>query len=95
MSNLDNTESIIERKIQLIKSNLHLKTETELTKASVQLDKQMRVLSTLSLMLLPLTVITGMWGMNWKVPFVIDDVDTVKNLFHLQIKTLILVNDWK
>ena len=77
MSNLDNTESIIERKITLIKSNLNLKTNTELTEASVKLDKQMRVLSILNLMLLPLTVITGMWGMNCKVPFVIDDVDNL------------------
>ena len=64
MWNLDNTESIIERKIQLAKSSFHLIIDTKTSDASSALNNQMRMFTLISLMFLPLNVITGMWGIR-------------------------------
>ena len=83
MSNLNNTESIIDRKLELTKSNFHLIIDTKTSDASTALNKQMRMFTLLSLMFLPLNVITGMWGMNWKVPFFVDDMDNLNAFYSL------------
>ena len=83
MSNLDNTENIIERKIELTKSNFHLIIDTKTSDASSALNNQMRMFTLLSLMFLPLNVITGMWGMNCKVPFIVDEADNLNAFYTL------------
>ena len=94
MSNLDNTENIIERKIELTKSNFHLIIDTKTSDASSALNNQMRMFTLLSLMFLPLNVITGMWGMNCKVPFFVDDVDNLNAFYTLASIMIFFIVFW-
>ena len=64
MRNLNNTTFIIERKLTLAKSSFQMSIDTKMTENSEKLDKLMRQFSLISVMFLPLTIITGMWGMN-------------------------------
>ena len=94
MSNLDNTENIIERKIELAKSNFHLIIDTKTSDASSALNNQMRMFTLLSLMFLPLNVITGMWGMNCKVPFIVDEADNLHAFYTLTAIMIFFVMLW-
>jgi len=64
MSNLNNTTFIIERKLQLARNTFQLVIDTNLAEYSKQLDQQMRNFTLITIMCAPLTIITGMWGMN-------------------------------
>ena len=82
MRNLNNTTFIIERKLTLAKSSFQMSIDTKMTENSEKLDKLMRQFSLISVMFLPLTIITGMWGMNWKVPYMVDDENYNLNCFY-------------
>jgi len=69
MSNLHNTTVIIERKLELARNTYQAKVDASLTEYSRQLDSLMKLFSSISILFLPLTLISGMWGMNCKVPF--------------------------
>ena len=43
--------------------------DTKMTESSEKLDKLMRQFSIISIIFLPLTILTGTWGMNCKVPY--------------------------
>lgn len=64
MTNLNNTNFIIERKLLLARNTFQMTIDTNLTEASENVDKLMRKFSLISIIFLPLTVLTGMWGMN-------------------------------
>lgn len=69
MSNLHNTTIIIERKLELARNTFQAAVDTNLDAYSRQLDQLMKKYSVVAVMFLPLQLITGMWGMNCKVPF--------------------------
>ena len=82
MRNLNNTAFVIERKLTLARSTFQMSIDSKMTENSDKLDKLMRQFSMISVMFLPLTVITGMWGMNCKVPYVMSDEDDNLNCFY-------------
>ena len=83
MRNLNNTAFVIERKLTLARSTFQMSIDSKMTENSDKLDKLMRQFSMISVMFLPLTVITGMWGMNCKVPYVIDEEDNLNCFYAL------------
>lgn len=74
MSNLHNTTVIIERKLELARNTFQTSIDANLTEYSRQLDQLMKKFSVVAVMFLPLTLISGMWGMNCTVPF--QDIDS-------------------
>ena len=76
MTNLSNTTFVIERKLTIARNSFQMSIDTKMTENAEKLDKLMRQFSLISVMFLPLTVITAMWGMNWKVPYVYGQEDT-------------------
>ena len=81
MKNLNNTAFVIERKLTLARSSFQMSIDTKMTENSEKLDKLMRQFSLISVMFLPLTIITGMWGMNCKIPYQADVEDNL-NCFY-------------
>ena len=79
MVNLSNTTFVIERKLKLSQNTYQMSVDAKMTESSEKLDKLMRQFSLISVMFLPLTVISGMWGMNCKVPYMNVD-ETTDNL---------------
>lgn len=69
MSNLHNTTVIIERKLELARNTFQTAIDANLTDYSRRLDQLMKKFSVIATMFLPLTLISGMWGMNVMVPF--------------------------
>ena len=80
MLNLSNTTFVIENKLSLSRNTYQMAVDTKMTENSEKLDKLMRQFSLVSIMFLPLTIITGMWGMNCKVPYMMVDEETDNNL---------------
>jgi hypothetical protein len=80
MLNLSNTTFVIESKLSLSRNTYQMAVDTKMTENSEKLDKLMRQFSLVSIMFLPLTIITGMWGMNCKVPYMMVDEETDNNL---------------
>ena len=74
MLNLHNTTVIIERKLELARNTFQTSIDANLTEYSRQLDQLMKKFSVVAVMFLPLTLISGMWGMNCTVPF--QDIDS-------------------
>lgn len=64
MTNLSNTTFVIERKLTIARNSFQMSIDTKMTENAEKLDKLMRQFSLISVMFLPLTVITAMWGMN-------------------------------
>ena len=81
MTNLSNTTFVIERKIKIARNSFQMSIDTKMTENAEKLDKLMRQFSLISVMFLPLTVITGMWGMNCKVPYVFGEDTNNLNCF--------------
>jgi len=81
MTNLSNTTFVIERKLTLSRNTFQLGIDTTMAEYSKQLDKLMRKFTLISIMFVPLTIITGMWGMNCKVPY--NDVDNLDCFYSL------------
>ena len=79
MVNLSNTTFVIERKLKLSQNTYQMSVDAKMTESSEKLDKLMRQFSLISVMFLPLTIISGMWGMNCKVPYMNVD-ETTDNL---------------
>lgn len=75
MTNLHSTTVIIERKLELAKNTFQIGIDANLTNYSRQLDSIMKIFASIATMFLPLQLISGMWGMNVKVPF--QDVESV------------------
>ena len=69
ITNLSNTTFVIERKLTVARKSFEMAIDTKMNDNAERLDKLMRQFSLISAMFLPLATITGMWGMNCKVPF--------------------------
>lgn len=69
MSNLHNTTVIIERKLELSRGRFQANIDANLTDYSRQLDGLMKKFSVTAVIFIPLQLISGIWGMNCKVPF--------------------------
>ena len=74
--NLSNTTFIIERKFTVARNTFQMSIDSKMSENAERLDKLMRQFSLISVMFLPLSLITGMWGMNCKVPYMLEDPET-------------------
>ena len=74
--NLSNTTFIIERKFTVARNTFQMSIDSKMSENAERLDKLMRQFSLISVMFLPLSLITGMWGMNCKVPYMLQDPET-------------------
>ena len=63
----------IDAVVTLSRNTFEATIDAQQTKYSNQLDHTMKVFSSLATMFLPLTLVSGMWGMNIAVPFMETD----------------------
>lgn len=69
MSNLNHTAFIIERRLELARNRFIASIDANISNYSRDLDGLMKKFAVIATIFLPLQLISGMWGMNCKVPF--------------------------
>ena len=85
LTNLNNTAFVIEQKFKVARKSFQMSIDAKMNDNAERLDKLMRQFSLISVMFLPLSILTGMWGMNCKVPAapMEDGTDDNLNCFYI------------
>ncbi|CAI2358831.1 unnamed protein product [Moneuplotes crassus] len=69
MTNLNHTAFIIERRLEMARNRFVASIDASISNYSRGLDSLMKKFAVIATIFLPLQLISGMWGMNCKVPF--------------------------
>lgn len=89
MTNLHSTTVIIERKLELARGTFQTTIDANLTEYSKQLDQLMKKFTLVTILFIPLQLISGMWGMNCKVPF--QEVESTWPFYGLTIAMILIL----
>lgn len=89
MANLHSTAVVIERKLELARNTFQTTIDANLTEYSRKLDQLMKKFTLVAVMFIPLQLISGMWGMNCKVPF--QDIDNTWPFYGITLVMVIMV----